>query len=116
MTTGKCVSTRSSHDVPVLGLVVLEEVLEEVDALLRPHLVDLDEVVGRRQLKVLPLFLHLVGNLSGREFRSVKTWRHNTCVTVHILLLLKDLFWKRIIASTVLLITRGWHNFSDGLL
>ncbi len=70
--------------VPVLGLVVLEKVLEEVDALLRPDLVDLDEVVGCRQLKVLALFLHLVGDLSGREFRSVKTWRHNIGIVLFI--------------------------------
>jgi hypothetical protein len=59
--------------LPVLCFVVLEKVLKKVDAFLRSDLVDLDEVVGRRQLQVLSLLLHLVRDLTGGEFGSVKT-------------------------------------------
>ncbi len=59
--------------LPVLCFVVLEKVLKKVDAFLRSDLVDLDEVVGRRQLQVLSLLLHLVRDLAGGELGSVKT-------------------------------------------
>ena len=56
-----------------MRLVIFEKVLEEVHAFLRTDFVDLDEVVGRGQLQVLPLLLHLLRDLAGGEFGSVKT-------------------------------------------
>ena len=55
-----------------LRLVVLEHLLQEVDALLRPDLVHPDEVLGRRQLQVLPLLVQLVGDLARRDLRAVE--------------------------------------------
>ena len=55
-----------------LRLVVLEHLLQEVDALLGPDLVHPDEVLGRGQLQVLPLLVQLVRDLTGRDLRAVQ--------------------------------------------
>ena len=55
-----------------LRLVVLEHLLQEVDALLRPDLVHPDEVLGRGQLQVLPLLVQLVRDLAGRDLGAVQ--------------------------------------------
>ena len=55
-----------------LRLVVLEHLLQEVDALLGPDLVHPDEVLGRGQLQVLPLLVQLVGDLARRDLGAVK--------------------------------------------
>ena len=57
----------------MLCVVVFEAVLEEVDALLGPDLVDADEVLGGRELEVLPLLVHLVGDLARGQLAAVET-------------------------------------------
>ena len=60
------------HDSLELCLVELEHLLEEGHALLGPDLVDPDEVVGRGQLEVLALLVHLVRDLAGRQVGAVE--------------------------------------------
>ena len=57
----------------MLCVVVFEAVLEEADALLGPDLVDADEVLGGRELEVLTLLVHLVGDLAGRQLAAMET-------------------------------------------
>ena len=64
-------------DLLQLRLVVLEHLLEEVDALLRPDLVHPHEVLGRGELQVLPLLVQLVRDLAGRDLGAVQTCSRN---------------------------------------
>ncbi len=59
----------------VLGPVVLEHLLEQIDALLGLDLVDLDKIVGRGQLEVLAFLIHLVGDLARGQLRTMQALR-----------------------------------------
>ena len=59
----------------VLGLVVLQHLLQQVDPLLCPDLIDPDEILGRGQLEVLPLLVHLVRDLARGQLGAVEAWK-----------------------------------------